>query len=335
MAKRTKIAGVAVKIQPAPGVDSVPTWAANAVRPIGTPTLARNYLDEGSRDDEQHGGMGTIGKGRSVGRWGQFDLTLAAKGAGADYFGGVNRPEWDVPLRAAGFSATESGGAGAGIVTYTTLDAGVFELFTAYVITHESKLYKLIDCIALPKFSAEAAKRGTFTFTIMGRMVSDPSELTLGAQTLSTVTPPPFVGNTVAIGAYTSALPTNPLVPRKIDLDFGTTQTPSPSAGAADGHAGFTITDRSLDCSMDIEQVPRSAFDPDVVAAQASVGGIDTKVSFQLGSAPFNRVKFALGQWLLVSPADNDASGIGTYQLKGKIAARSLAQGREITIIVD
>lgn len=335
--KRHRIVGVALKAETTEGTDSVPTFAANAVRPIGIPVLATSYLDDGDRSDEQHGGMGVIAAGAATGRSAQFDLTLSLKGAGADYSTGV-RPEWDVPLRAAGFSATQSGAAGSGLVTYTTLDAGAFETFTAYVITDESKLYKLVGCIAAPKIAAEATKRATISFTIMGRMSADPTESALGAQTLSTVVAPPFVGQSCNIGAFTSAAAT-PLILRKLDVDFGTATTTRASAGAADGHAGYAITDRKLDCTLELEQVPLATFDPFALSRQAQPGGVDTAVSFAVGGTQFNRVKVTLGQFAFRAPAHGDSSGLGTWTLKGPVLARSIASGagvgREIAVVAD
>src|SRR6185312_4748877 len=145
----------------------IPTLALNAVRPIGLPMLQLNYLDAGSRVDEQHAGLGDIGVNAATGRWGQIDIVLALKGAGADYSVATNRPEWDAFLQASGFSATETGGAGLGTMTYTTLDAGVFPTITLYLWSM-NKLFKMVGCCCAPKITLEAAKRGTISFTCYG-----------------------------------------------------------------------------------------------------------------------------------------------------------------------
>ncbi|MEX1185320.1 MAG: hypothetical protein WEA80_01865 [Gemmatimonadaceae bacterium] len=327
-AERAKIYAIAAKIHAVIGTDPVPTFAANALRVIGQPELTINYLEEGDRADEQHAGMGAAGQGEKVGRWGQIDVSLAIKGGGADYSAGANKPEWDALLRAAGFSATVSGVGGAGVIMYTTLDSGAFERVALYCQS-ANKLYKLIDCIALPKLNAEAAKRGVFTFTVIGRMSTDPAESAFAGQTLSSVAAPAFHSQAISIGAY--ATPTV----RKLDLDFGTAHTPLPSAGATDGLDGFEITDRDLKLGMEIQVVPLATFDPYVLGKQAWPGGTDTKVDFQVGAAQFNRVKFALGQWAFGTPPNSDNSGIATWNLQGRILARSLASGREITITAD
>lgn len=328
MSERIKIFAIAAKIQAAEGVDPIPTFVANAVRPIGMSELQISYLDDGDRSDEQHAGMGVAGQGERVGRWGQIDVALAIKGGGADYFGGANKPEWDAFLRAAGFSATVTGGAGAGVITYTTLDSGAFERLAIYCQS-ANKLYKLIDCIALPKVSAEAAKRGIFTFTVVGKLVAEPAENVFAAQTLLSLAAPAFHSQAITIGAFAT-----PVV-RKLDLDIGTVHTPRPSAGATDGHAGFEITDRRVKLNMEIEVVPLASFNPYAISKQAYPGATDTKVNFQIGAAAFNRVKFALGQWAFATPPNSDNSGLATWNLSGDIMARSLAAGREITITAD
>lgn len=337
MAERTKILAVAAKIQAVEGTDSVPTLAANAVRPTGIVLApAPSYLEDGDRSDEQHGGMGPIGQAAAAGRWCQVDIPVAIKGAGADYSVVTNKPEWDPFIRGAGFSATVSGGVGAGQILYTDLDSGVFERFSLYLWS-ANKQFKMIDCIALPKMSADAAKKGIWTFTCIGRLVSDPVELALGVQTLSTVAPPLFHSQAMTIGAFSSAT-TPGLKARKVELDFGTAYTPRPSAGDTDGLAGFEITDRQPTFSSEIEVVPLATFDPYTIGKQASAAGAvgtDTKVSFQIGVTQFNRVKFALGQWGFRSPAQSDSSGLVTWPLAGKIFSRTLASGRAIAITVD
>jgi len=204
----------------------------------------------------------------------------------------------------------------------------VFERLSLYCQS-ANKLYKLIDCIALPKLSAEAAKRGVFTFTVIGRLSAEPAENAFTTQSLLSLAAPAFHSQAITIGAFAT-----PVV-RKLDLDIGTVHTPRPSAGATDGLAGFEITDRRVKLNMEVEVVPLSTFNPYAISKQAYPGATDTKVNFQVGAAQFNRVKFALGQWAFATPPNSDNSGLATWNLSGDILARSLASGREITITVD
>jgi hypothetical protein len=91
-------------------------------------------------------------------------------------------------LRGAGMSKTLSGGVS---VHYTTID-DLMETFTMYCYTAR-KLIKMVGCSATLKFSAEAAKRGFMTFSVTGKVASDPTQVTTpGGLTYSTVMPPLF-----------------------------------------------------------------------------------------------------------------------------------------------
>jgi hypothetical protein len=335
MPERIRIHGAAAKIQSAELIDATPTLASNAIRLLNVPVLQINHLEEGDRADEQHAGMGTIGFAAAAGRWGQVDISLAIKGGGSDYSTGLVKPEWDPFMRAAGFSATVSGGAGAGKILYADLDTGTFEFLSLYLWS-ANKVFHLIDCIALPKWSAESAKKGAFTFTVMGRIQDSPLEATMGAQTLSTVVPPLFHSQLITLGGWGSSA-TPALVLRKTECDLGTQTTPRPGAGQTEGLAGFSITDREPTLSAEIEAVPLSIFDPYARAREArdANNGVDTKVNYQVGVLSFNRVKFAFGQWAFRSPQISDNSGLATWPLSGKVLARTLASGRSIEITVD
>src|SRR5665213_1280813 len=331
--ERIAIFAAAAKIQTAVGTPAVPTFAANAIRLVGKNQLTIDYIDKGDRADEQHAGMGVIGQGPKSGRYGQVDIAGPVMGGITDYFGGTVRPWWDPFIRGAGFSTTESGTTGSGIVTYTTLDDGTFEAFTL-LLQSARQLFTLQDCIAIPKLSAVAGGRPQWTFTVIGAMPNDAVDSTFAGQTLDFTAAPAFKGQTTSIGAFTSVT-NGPCKMRKLDLDFGTAHTPRSSAGATDVYLGEVITDRILNFSCEVEKVAKSVWDPEAISREPMPGGTDRKVNFQFGGAKFNEVKFSLGQFLFDTPVITDSSGLATWPLKGKIQARSLTGGREITIVVD
>jgi hypothetical protein len=334
MAEREYIWAVALKIQSAQGTDSVPTFALNAVRHVGAPTfLTINHLDEGDASDQQFGGLGVLNQLDMSGEWGQIDVTLAVKGAGADYFTATNRPEWDAPLRASGFVPTASGTGGSGVVKYKPIDSGTFEYLSAY-LQGANKLYKMVDCVAMPKFAAEAAKKGTFTFTIIGRITSI-TESAYAGQTLSAVVAPPFKGAVVSLGAWASSDGANPLVMRDVAIDFGIGHTPRESAGATDGLLGFEVNDRKIVVSSTIEVVPLSKFDPWAESRVARPNATSRKPVFQIGIVQFNRVKFSLGEWGFKPPAPQGKNRLMVYPLSGPLFAQTHANGTEMEITVD
>ena len=342
MAAPTKIFCVLAKLQASAGTDAAPTAAANAVRLLNTPTIKVKYLEEGDRKGETHAGLGDLG---TVGRFGRsIDLTvqLALKGAGADYFTTTNNPESDPFWQAAGLTVTRSGGSGSGKLVYTTADASdTFPLLTLYAYS-QYKLYKIIDCVVAPKITLDNMKKGVIDFAVSGRLATDPVDSAMPTGlAFSAVVPPVFAGNQNSIGTFTSAATPNPLLTRQAVIDFGTSHAPMTGGGAPDGLAGFIITDRVMKHTATIQSVPLAALAVHAIARQATNnGGVDTSSTYVLGAAGvFNRATIQLGQWAC-EPGDGDASGIGTTQLAGAIAARSLggssaAVGREIAIIFD
>lgn len=334
MYDREYIWAIALKIQASRGVDPIPTFALNAVRHVGAPFFpVINHLDEGDTADQQFGGLGVLNQLEMSGEWTQFDITLAAKGAGADYFVATNRPEWDVPLRASGFVATPSGGAATGVVKYKPIDSGAFEYMTAY-LQGPTKLYKIIDCIAMPKFSVEAAKKGVFTFTVVGRVASV-TQLAYSGQTLSAVPAPSFKAQAVTLGAWTSADNPNPLNMRDASIDFGVGYTPLEGASATDGLVGFEINDRKLTFTSNIDVVDLSKFDPWAEARVPRPNATIRKPVFQVGALQFNRVKFSLGEWGFKAPQPTGKNRLLVYPLSGPVFAQTHANGTEIEITAD
>jgi len=341
MAAPTRIFCILAKLQTGPGVDAVPTAAANAVRTLNMPAMKVKYLDDGSRKDEHHAGLGNLGTVGRFGRYAEIPIQLAVKGAGADYFTATNRPEADPFLQAAGLTVTESGGAGAGKLVYTTADASdTFPLLTVYAYT-QYKLYRIIDAVVLPKITLTAGKPGVFEFSVVGRIATDPIDSTLPSGIAYNATVQPvFAGSQNSIGAFTQASAA-PLLTRQATIDFGTTQVAMTGGGATDGLAGFLITDREVKHSATIQTVPLSALAIHALARQATQGSAiaDTTATYVLGQAGgFNRVTIRTGQWGF-EPSDGDASGLGTTVLDGVIAARSIPSGdgagRELALTFD
>lgn len=328
---REKVFALAAKLETTSGTDATPTVASNALRVVGIPTLTVNDLETGDRSDVEWGGLGVIDQAPPAGTYGTIDLQMEVMGAGAAYAASV-APPMDVLLQGAGFSSVGSFTAGAEKYTYTTLDTGM-KTFTLYCWTGD-KLFKLVGCVAAPKLEAEAAKRGMMTFSVTGKVLSI-ADNTFGAVTVNATVPPLFHSSTASIGVWTSTDASEPLVVKKASIDFGTTVVDRPSAGATDGLIGYLITDRKVQHMMTVERVSGAKFDPDAIAKAASIG-TNTKASWQIGTAQYNRMKIATGQWLLKRPARGSANGLLTWDLAGPLKAGSeTASGREIQLIFD
>lgn len=329
---RPKVLAIAAKIETTSGVDSVPTLAANALGPVGVPALNLGYLETGVRDDVVTGVLGTVDRAAPAGRNISFDITLEVKGFGAAY-SAVNRPEADVLLRVSGRSAAVVTTGGSESVTYLTLDDAM-ETATVYAWT-ANKLFKLLGCTARLKWAANVNQRGFFTFTVQGKLATDPATTAFSAPTLNLTSPPIFNGAAAQIGTWTSASG-EPLIINRVGFDDNASVADRPSASASDGLIGWIIADRKPRLTMDVEQVSLATFDPYAASKQNSSGAIDTKPQFQIGSAQYNRMKFFGGRWALEAPGHGDVNNLSGWNLAGNLVLNTEPTGlRESRLVFD
>jgi hypothetical protein len=327
---REKIFGVLVKIEASAQVDALPT-GVDAIRPVSVPTLRYGFLESGSRDDVVTGQLGAAERAIPAGRYGTIDLTLEARGAGAPYSSSVV-PEADALLRMSGCGRTITTTGGSESILYTTLDSGN-ETGTVYCYS-AGKLFKLVGCVASLKFNADAAKRGLFTFSVTGKMVADPTEAGLVALSPSSVIPPLFHSATATIGSWSSAAGTDPLVLKSVAVDFGNTVVDRASAGAADGLAGYLVSDRRVRQEMVVEVPLLTSFD--LFAAAKLTGAANPLSTWALGTVQYNRMKGQTGRWALEAPDMGAINAINTAKLAGNlIIGAAPTSNREINFLFD
>lgn len=319
---REKVFGVLAKIEVTSGTDSLPVAGTDAVRQIGIPTLEYAYLETGERQDAESGVLGAVERAVPAGTFGRIDITLEIRGAGAAYSATV-KPEADVFWRMAGFGVTTSFTAGAESYRYQSIDSGM-QTGTLYLHA-ANKLFKMVGCVAAPKLTGEALKRGFVTFSVTGKIILAVTEIAVPALTINVTLPPLFHSGATSIGAWTQASAA-PLVLRRVDLDFGTVINDRPSAGATDGLIGYVITDRRIRQTMLVEVVPLATFDPYVMSK--AVGATLPTTAYQWGvtGAPgqYNRLKVVTGRWALLAPGHGSDRGLNTWNLVG-----DLVQGTE------
>lgn len=322
---RTRVTAIAAKIEATSGTDSVPTLAANAIRFVGNPVLATNYLEPGLRDDVVIGGMGSAARAAPAGRWGAITIRMEARGTGTTYAGAASRPETDPFIRAMGFLATNT----AATWVYDPLDDG-FETLTLYMWKYQ-KLFKMVGCVVAGKLIMVTNERAFWEFTVTGVMVTDPAQVVLGAITANNTLPPLFANSAVVVGAQNYAAG---FLVRRLEMDWPATLATRSAAGAPDGIVGYAITDRRARMTQEIEQMPLASFDPFARAEEAGSGGVSTIGSVVLGATSFNVITVNWGQWALEVPGEGDNSGLGTYTLQGNIVAGTLvANGKDTSIV--
>lgn len=327
---REKILGVLVKIETTPLTDAVPT-GVDAVRVVGVPTLRYGFLETGLRDDVVTGQLGAVERAIPAGRFGAIDITLEVKGAGAAYSASV-APEVDALLRMSGCGKTVTTTSGSESILYTTLDSGN-ETGTVYCYA-AGKLFKLVGCVATLKLSADAVKRGLWTFSVTGKMVTDPTETGVPALTFSAVSPPLFHSVTATIGAWSSAAGSDPLVLKSAAVDFGNTVTDRASAGALDGLAGYLVSDRRVRQDMTVEVPLLTSFD--IFAAAKLAGSANPLSTWAIGTVQYNRMKVQTGRWALEAPELGAVNSINTAHLQGNlIIGAAPVSNREINFLFD
>jgi hypothetical protein len=321
--EREKIFGVAVKIETTSGTDAVPTAAANGIKVVGIPVLSYDFLESGERDDVQTGQLGRADRTAPAGRYGMIDLQVEVRGSGV----AGTAPEYGPLMRMSGHSETVVASTS---VTYTTIDDNM-ETGTLY-LWGDSQLFKLVGCVATLKVNAEAAKRGFKTFSVKGRMVSDPVQTALPAITYSSVLPALFHSVTATIGSWSSAAASDPLVLRSVEVDEGIAVAERPSAGATDGLIGYLIPDRAVRQTMVIEVPKLTSFDAHAVAKAS--GATAPLTTWGFGTVAGNRMQVQTGRWSLKAPKRGSANAISTYTLEGGLGIGSApTTNREINYI--
>jgi hypothetical protein len=322
---RERLTLVAVKIETTSGTDATPSPTTDSVKMVGQPTIVVDYLENGDRGDVVNGVLITEDRAAPAARFGRIEnLKLEVKGGGT----GGSTPEGDALLRAAGFSVTTSAGVSK---AYTTLDQNT-ETVTLYA-WGGGKLFKLVGCAATFELSAEAAKRGFLSFTVTGKLASDPTETALPSFALSAVNPPLFHSAANSIGAWTSAS-TEALQLLSVDVKGNETITPLPSAGATDGLVGYLLSDRKMAQTMKVRTPAFATFDP--YALSKTDGSTGPNTAFQIGTVVGNRLKVTTGRWALKAPKLGAQDSVNTYDLDGTLGAGAVgAASRELNLLFD
>lgn len=322
---RTRVTAIAAKIETTSGTDSVPTLVANAIRFVGNPVLAIDYLENGRRDDVVIGTMGTPARAAPAGRFGSITIRMEVRGSGTTYAAAASRPETDPFIRAMGFLPTNT----AATWVYDPLDDG-FETLTLYMWKYQ-KLYKMVGCVVAGKLIMVTNDRAFWEFTVTGVMATDPAQTVLGAITANNTIPPLFANSAVVVGALNYA---GGYIVWRLEMNWPATLATRPGAGAPDGIVGYAITDRRARLLHEIEQLPLASMDPYTLSRQAGSGGTNTIGSVILGAVAFNTLTLNWGQWAVERPGEGDNSGLGTYTVEGDIVQGTLvANGKDTQIV--
>lgn len=230
-------------------------------------------------------------------RTARIDFSMFWRGRGVAYAAGT-RPESDLPLRGCRVSSTVDTTGGLEKVTYQPTNTE--ELMTVYVVQDipggNALSWQFVGCLGTGTANMVAGGRLQLDFSYFGSL-EERADITYVSGTLSNT---PGFPRTVS-AAFQKG--TGNYAPRIQNMNFAMNNTvrPIPSVNAANGVVGFFVEDRE----------PRFDFDPeaDREANSAWWASLDDgapmdDITFQVGSAQYNRLKFQFG-----------AAGISTAQL--------------------
>lgn len=325
---REKIQLLLLKVETTSGTDSVPSPTVNAIRTVGIPTVTVDDLEDGNRDDVESGEMISVERAPGAGAFVKFDVTVELHGPGAAYSVSV-APPCDPLLRAGGMGRTLVTTPGAESILYTTLDVN-FETMTAYAYS-AGQLIKALGCVFQPKLAFEVNKRIFLSGTVTGKLAATPTSVAVPTHSFSAVIPPIFSGGTQSIGAWTSA-DADPLRILKVDVDFGTVIADLPAAGAPDGLAGWTITDRRVSQAMDVSVPAIATFDA-YTQRRATGAALPLTVYGAGAGTQYNTLSVQTGRWQLKAPGRGNRNLISTYSLTGKLQGAAPTTAREINLL--
>lgn len=182
----------------------------------------------------------------------------------------------------------------------------------------DGALHKMTGCRGTVSMAASNNAIGKLTFTMSGLYVA-PGDVSLITPTLSAVVPPICTELGITIGAYTP-------VATSLSLDLGNTVTKRPDINAAEGIAGFIITDRTVSGSVDPEADTFANFNPWL----AWKSGTTAALSATIGATAGNICSVSCPVIQYKAPSYGDREGIRTYDLP--FVARDNSGEEELTL---
>lgn len=339
---RKKLFAVAAKIETTPGVSSAPTYAADALRLIGTPDAVFTPIEDGSNQDEQTGDFGGSERSTPVG-W-IFTTELAMRVPGK--LTAAGKPRDSVLKRGLGFSEIIDATPGSEKVTYRDLSSG-HENFTVRMTTEEEEVIVAVGCACTRLVvRKDVGRPGLYTYSIRGYVPVRPAVEPISGLVLPGGVASAWKGNTVGLGPpgafeWGPATGAGSLKARTFELTIENTFADQLSAGASDiTLEGVVITDRNISASMDVQKVTLAAFDPYDVARSSGQGAggaaaHDTRIQVKHGLAQYFRETINTGYWEMNNPGKPVFDQLAGWNLNGPVRKFNGPSGRFLEFIYD
>lgn len=322
MALLNKRVSLLAKIETAYGTDITPAAADGFYGIAGTvpePVMQENTLDDVTRG----GTMSILPPAEPGPRHLQVNFRIPIRGAGAAYSATV-LPKADAIIRAAGYQRTLTTTAGSEKVEYKPRSTG-FESVSLYYNV-DGLLYKLLGSRGNINW---VSKNGSILYAecTMQALWTNPSDVAIVAPTGEpTVLHPVLLSSALQIGTenYAAAI-------ENINVNLNQTLFARPDSTKADGIGAIEIVGRIPEGSMDPEAALVAAFD--YYGKWKAATKMD--LSYQHGSAQYNRIKFSCPQITFKNVTGGDRGGITMFNTPFKIVSDTAAGDDEITITMD
>jgi len=313
MAVPLRLAGLLAKIEPTPGTDSLPVVGTDGVRV--SEHIWPSTLTEHTFLNLRSSASGSIlpeAPAPRTGRVVTLNILWDARGAGAAYSASV-LPEADALFRSCSLARTDDFTPSSENVIYNQANTG-HEFCTIYAYAG-TKLFKIVGCQGSVSWPIAAGAFGTIRFEMEGLLTAAPTEVANPSITLDATVPPTAVGLSESIGSWT---------PDLVSAEFNQNATvvQLPSANAADGIAGFAISEVNPQYTASAKVPTISEFDLWAVMKAATASTLDRT----LGTVQFNRIKFDVTSGAyLESIANSDQDSFAGVDLVFQLVSFSIS----------
>jgi hypothetical protein len=298
-----RLDGLLAKIESTYGTDPTPVAATDGVRVSERvwSTIAIEHVFLGQRNAAA-GSLSPIAPAARKGRKVTMEIAWEARGTGAAYSASV-LPEADPLFRACGTARTDDFTAGSEIITYAQADTGL-ESCTIYAYAG-NKLFKVVGCRGSIRWPVEVGGLGIIRFSMEGILTAAPTEVALPSVTYDAVIPPPAVGMSLTVAAWSPDV-------LSAEFDQAATIARIDSANAADGIVSFDISEVTPVYNLSAKAPAISTYDPYTIMQAATA----QTISQTLGSVQYNRMKLDVtSAAYLQSIAHSDQDGFAGIDL--------------------
>lgn len=322
MALLNKRVSLLAKVETTYGTDITPGAGDGFYAVAGTaPTIIKQ--DNKLADVVRGGTMSILPPAAPGPRHLEVSFRIPLRGAGVAYSATV-LPKGAAILRACGLQQTVTTTLGSEKVEYKPRSTG-FESVSLYYYV-DGLFYKLLGARGSANLISRAGGM-MFAECRIQALWTDPADAAIVAPTGEpTVLHPTLLSSLLQLGTenYAAAI-------ENININLNQTLTAAPDSTKADGIGGIYIVGREPNGSMD----PEAA----LVATFGYYGkwkaGTTMDLSYQHGSAQYNRIKVACPQIVYSDVQPGDRSGIKTFTTPFDVVSDTAAGDDELTLTFD